>query len=60
MEYGYMGDGQPPPIPDQVRVEVAWRYIKALEIITGLEYCVAGLTQAQEIQIIKQKINSIA
>jgi phosphoribosylaminoimidazole-succinocarboxamide synthase len=32
---GYTGDGTPPPIPDDVRVEAAKRYIAAYEQITG-------------------------
>lgn len=35
MERGFMGDGEPPAIPDEVRIEVAWRYIQAYELITG-------------------------
>jgi phosphoribosylaminoimidazole-succinocarboxamide synthase len=35
MEQDYMGDGEPPEIPDWVRVEVADRYIRAYELITG-------------------------
>ena len=32
---GFKGDGPIPPIPDEVRVEAARRYIEALEKITG-------------------------
>ena len=32
---GYTGDGTPPPIPDEVRVEAARRYISAYELVTG-------------------------
>jgi phosphoribosylaminoimidazole-succinocarboxamide synthase len=32
---GYRGDGPPPPIPDDVRVGAAKRYIEAYEAITG-------------------------
>jgi phosphoribosylaminoimidazole-succinocarboxamide synthase len=32
---GYMGDGSPPPLPDDVRVGAAERYIAAYEQITG-------------------------
>jgi phosphoribosylaminoimidazole-succinocarboxamide synthase len=34
-EKGYTGDGQPPPMPDDVRVGAAERYIAAYEQITG-------------------------
>jgi phosphoribosylaminoimidazole-succinocarboxamide synthase len=32
---GYKGEGTPPPMPDDVRVEAAQRYIAAFEQITG-------------------------
>jgi phosphoribosylaminoimidazole-succinocarboxamide synthase len=32
---GYTGEGAPPPIPDDVRVEAARRYIEAYETVTG-------------------------
>jgi phosphoribosylaminoimidazole-succinocarboxamide synthase len=35
---GYRGDGEPPPIPDEVRVEAARRYIEAGEAITGADF----------------------
>jgi phosphoribosylaminoimidazole-succinocarboxamide synthase len=33
--HGYMGDGPPPPMPDDVRIGAAERYIAAYEQITG-------------------------
>jgi phosphoribosylaminoimidazole-succinocarboxamide synthase len=33
--HGYRGDGPPPPIPDDVRVEAAERYIASYELVTG-------------------------
>lgn len=35
---GFRGDGKPPVLPDDVRVEAARRYIQAYELITGLEF----------------------
>jgi phosphoribosylaminoimidazole-succinocarboxamide synthase len=35
MERGFMGEGDPPAIPDEVRIETAKRYIEAFEKITG-------------------------
>jgi phosphoribosylaminoimidazole-succinocarboxamide synthase len=32
---GYTGEGTPPPIPEDVRVEAARRYIEAYETVTG-------------------------
>ncbi len=34
----YKGDGPPPPIPDEVRVEAARRYVQAYEQITGKDF----------------------
>ena len=38
MDRGFSGTGEPPAIPDEVRVEVADRYIQAYEGITGKEF----------------------
>jgi len=35
---GFRGDGEPPPIPDDVRIEAARRYIDAFERITGTPF----------------------
>ncbi|PIZ76181.1 phosphoribosylaminoimidazolesuccinocarboxamide synthase [Candidatus Peregrinibacteria bacterium CG_4_10_14_0_2_um_filter_38_24] len=34
-EHGFMGEGEVPVIPDEIRVETARRYIEAYELITG-------------------------
>lgn len=34
-EQGYKGEGPPPPLTDEVRVEAARRYIQVCELITG-------------------------
>ena len=34
-QQGYKGDGPPPPLPDDVRVGAARRYVEAYEAITG-------------------------
>ncbi len=35
---GYTGDGEPPALPDDVRVEAAERYISIYELITGRSF----------------------
>jgi phosphoribosylaminoimidazole-succinocarboxamide synthase len=35
---GYVGDGAPPPLPDDVRVGAAQRYIEAFQRITGTAF----------------------
>jgi phosphoribosylaminoimidazole-succinocarboxamide synthase len=37
-ERGYRGDGEPPPIPDEIRVEAAVRYIEIFELVTGRHF----------------------
>jgi len=37
-EKGFVGEGEIPEIPDDVKVEVARRYIEAYELITGKEF----------------------
>lgn len=37
---GFRGEGVPPPMPDEVRIEAARRYIEAYETITGEEFIV--------------------
>ncbi|MBI3987161.1 MAG: phosphoribosylaminoimidazolesuccinocarboxamide synthase [Lentisphaerae bacterium] len=37
---GFRGEGAPPAMPDEVRVEAAKRYIQAYELITGREFTV--------------------
>jgi len=39
-DQGFRGDGTPPRLPDEVRIEAAKRYIRAYELITGLEFVV--------------------
>jgi phosphoribosylaminoimidazole-succinocarboxamide synthase len=34
-EQGYRGDGPPPPLTDEVRIEAARRYIQVYELMTG-------------------------
>jgi phosphoribosylaminoimidazole-succinocarboxamide synthase len=35
---GYRGDGPPPAVPDDVRIEAARRYIEAYERLTGTAF----------------------
>ena len=45
---GWKGDGAPPRIPDDVRVQVARKYIEAWETITGLPFSPRALNAADE------------
>lgn len=52
LERGYSGDGEPPVIPDEVRLEMAERYIRAFEEITGESFTPSELDAAEEMQLI--------
>ncbi len=41
-EHGYRGDGPPPALSSEVRVEAALRYIENYEVVTGKAFVVAG------------------
>jgi phosphoribosylaminoimidazole-succinocarboxamide synthase len=58
MEQGYMGDGEIPHIPDEIRTQVAWLYITAFETITGKSFRPADLNAAAEADLISQKISA--
>jgi phosphoribosylaminoimidazole-succinocarboxamide synthase len=38
VEQGFTGDGTPPALPDEVRIEAARRYIEAYETLTGTTF----------------------
>lgn len=46
---GFLGDGTPPVLPDDVRMEAAKRYISAYELITGREFVVDDEPVAERI-----------
>jgi len=54
-EKKFMGDGDIPDIPDEIRLEVASRYIQAYELITGEAFSPEDLDTESE----KQRIMSI-
>lgn len=35
---GFRGEGEPPALPDEVRIEAAMRYITAYELVTGRDF----------------------
>lgn len=45
---GWKGDGEPPVIPDEVRLEVARKYIAAWQTITGESFAPRALAAAEE------------
>ena len=49
MERGYLGDGEPPAIPDAVRDELGQRYREAFRLLTGGELVPAALSEDEEL-----------
>lgn len=47
---GFRGEGEPPALPDEVRIEAAKRYITAYELITGREFKPAEGSIAQRVE----------
>lgn len=38
VEHGFRGDGPPPSLPDEIRLEAARRYIEVFELLTGRSF----------------------
>jgi phosphoribosylaminoimidazole-succinocarboxamide synthase len=53
---GWKGDGQPPAIPDEVRIEVALKYITAWETITGKRFVPGARGAAEESALVARFI----
>jgi len=47
---GFRGEGQPPVMPDEIRIEAAKRYIQAYEVITGRDFVVTDEPAVQRIE----------
>jgi phosphoribosylaminoimidazole-succinocarboxamide synthase len=56
MSKNYMGNGLIPDIPDDVRIEVAYRYIKAFELITGNEFIPQSKNAKEEATTIEESL----
>jgi phosphoribosylaminoimidazole-succinocarboxamide synthase len=53
---GWKGDGPAPQIPDDVRTEVAWKYVTAWETITGQQFVPHGLGAREESALLSNRI----
>ena len=49
--------GEIPEIPDEVKVEVAWKYIEAYEKITGEEFVPESFDVKKEEESIKKALS---
>jgi len=59
MDQGFMGDGVPPKITSQMRINIALKYIEAFELITGEKFTPSDLTPEAERKKIVKYIDSI-
>jgi phosphoribosylaminoimidazole-succinocarboxamide synthase len=60
MDRGWKGDGAPPEIPDDIRVEVAWRYITAWRTVTGRDFSPQSLGGKEESALVSKAITAAA
>jgi len=58
MSHNFMGDGEPPVIPDEVRLETALRYLSAYEKITGQAFSPLSPDLAEEQRLITTTIQN--
>ena len=56
MDRGFMGHGEAPEIPDDVRIETAWRYIQAYQLITGEDFVPQGLAPGEELSLLREQL----
>lgn len=56
MDRGFMGDGETPEIPDEVRAETAIRYIEAFENLTGRIFKPSEMAEEEELEEIARRI----
>ncbi len=59
MDRGFMGDGESPVITDDLRVEIAQRYIEAYELITGNDFKPSTVKSEAEKEIIAKYISRL-
>jgi phosphoribosylaminoimidazole-succinocarboxamide synthase len=55
---GWKGDGPAPAIPDDIREEVAWKYITAWQSITGKDFVPRALGAAEESALVAGRLES--
>lgn len=56
MDRGFMGDGESPEIPDEIRIAVAEKYINAFETVTGMTFKPESLSPEEETEAVKKEL----
>jgi len=57
MDRGYAGEGAPPSIPDEVRLELGRRYVRAFELLTGTAFEPESATAAEESAALRSELD---
>jgi phosphoribosylaminoimidazole-succinocarboxamide synthase len=57
---GWKGDGPPPEIPDEVRLEVGWRYVSAWQAIAGKVFSPRAGGAEEEAAIVARTVRKLA
>jgi phosphoribosylaminoimidazole-succinocarboxamide synthase len=57
LERGFSGEGQPPDITDEVRIEMASRYIRAFEEITGELFEPSEMDTTEELKTVRENLD---
>ncbi|MDE0230307.1 MAG: phosphoribosylaminoimidazolesuccinocarboxamide synthase [Spirochaetaceae bacterium] len=60
MQRGYMGDGAPPEIPDDVRDGLGARYREAFRLLTGAELVPSALTEQDELAAYANLVRAVS
>jgi phosphoribosylaminoimidazole-succinocarboxamide synthase len=55
---GWKGDGPAPAIPDDIREEVAWKYVTAWQSITGKDFVPRALGAAEESALVAGRLKT--
>lgn len=58
MDRGYSGEGAPPSIPDEIRVELGRRYVEAFELLTGTKFQPESATAEEESTVLRVAIEA--
>lgn len=57
MERGFSGNGEAPSIPDDVRLELAQKYINAFETVTGIPFVPESLPPEEELKAVLAELS---
>lgn len=59
MDRGYSGEGRPPLIPDELRLELGRRYVEAFELLTGTEFQPESSSVEEESRVLRAIVDTM-